>query len=149
MKLLRQYIREELITNFWLRRQKGSAMPALGDQIKKQREEVFDSASDDLETKIENLKHAIEVSNTIDEIIKAVKTASVAKISELALDPSLLSIAIKDKNLDQVKRLLLDGIKRWKDETLKWSKADDLDTTTLMGHPMRTPSLGGPSRGKR
>lgn len=124
-------------------------MPSVGDQIKKQREEIFDSASEDLEVKFNNLKHAIEIADSIKKILNLIKSSNIAIATELALDATLFAAAVKQENFDEVKRLLLQGMKRWKDETLKWSKADDLDTTTLTGHPMRTPSLGGHSRGRR
>lgn len=141
LRLLCEFINEEIAFNYWMRRPRNSKSPDVSAEIETQRQAVFDQVSDDAKTRVDALRHTITTSMSIKQMMGAVR--SFGDSIEDSIDPAMLKRAIDDDDVDEVRRQLISGLERWEVETMKWSEHNNYDTSSLVGHPMRTPNGGG------
>lgn len=146
MQLLQNFIslllNEDRAFTYWLRRPRASAIPDVSDEIEQQRRAAFESTKDDVSVDLGRLKHTLASSTSIKQLIAAIEDMGESAI-DVALDPTLFAQAVKKGDIDEVRRLLIAGLEKWKDEMLKWSEQNDYDTSSLAGHPMRDVGMGG------
>lgn len=144
MKILKQFIREEATWSYWMRRPRNNNLGDVSDVLSHDREEMLASAQNDAAADVQRLRHQIAIATDISKIRDAINDFG-EQPSDIASDPTAFSRAVKERDIDEIRRQLLSGLERWETEMLKWSDHDDYDTSTLSAHPMRSVKLGGNS----
>jgi hypothetical protein len=144
VKLLKTFIKEELMFRYWLRRPRSNAVVDVSDEIEDQRRDVFNSTIDDVHTNVERMRHRLNTSTTVQQMKDAVSEFD-ERLCDIVDDQAELSRAIKLDDVDAVRNQLISSLKKWEIETTKWSMNNNYDTSTLLGHPLRAVASGGSS----
>lgn len=142
MKILREFIREELTWNYWMRRPRNNLIPDVSDELEDRREKSYPSASKDLQGDIHRLKQSLASAIDIDGMMHAIADFG-EEAKEMADDPAALSRAIRNNDIEEARRQFISGVERWEIEMEKWSQ--DSSSDALASEPMKSPSFGGPS----
>lgn len=116
----------------------------VSDEIEQWRQDMFSTATDDVQSNIERLRHTLSTVMSVEQMVSAVGDFG-EDVNEIALDPTTFAQAVKDDDVDEVRRQLTSGLEKWETEMLKWSEQNNYDTSTLVGHPSRTVKMGGSS----
>lgn len=141
MSVLKRFIHEELTYNYWLKRPIDS-MPDVADSIADTRADVFASVSDDFEELVTKLRHDIETARDIGSMEDVLERAGFDAY-DIVADVTLFDRAAEIDDIETVRREILKGVEREAGERLRGAEDDGHDTSTLLGHPMRSVKAGG------
>lgn len=136
-KSLRRFIREELTWNYWLRRPRNNQVKGLGQDIEASRADTFKPVADDFQQVIRSLEHAIKTGSSVHDIENAVVGMGLDAY-EIVSDVTSFEQAVVQRDVAEVKRQLLGGLKSWASQIVKNTAEDNYNYSTLQGILDRT-----------
>ena len=146
-KLLRDFIREEFVQKSWLRRPKGQGLADISDELQTQRQDNIKDAKKDVQGDVQGLRRVLSTSMSFKQMKDAIERFGETP-SSVASDPTMLARAVKEGDIDEIRRQLTTGLEKWETEMLKWSEPSENNPNSMVSHPTRVVVAGG-TTGKR
>ena len=131
-KILRQFIREEMTWNYWLRRPRNNQIKGLGQDIEDSRADTFKPVADNFQHVIRGLEHAIKTGSSVHDIENSVVGMGLDAY-EIVSDITAFEQAVVKKDVAEVKRQLLSGLQSWASQIVKNTAEDGYNYSTLQG----------------
>lgn len=130
MKKLRQFIREEIVWNYWMRRPRNVNNVDANTNIETQRSSIFADVVIDFKKMIKSIEHTIKTSTSISDIENSLIRVGLDAY-EIVSDTTVFDDAVIDKDVDEVKRQLIAGLKVWSPQIIKNTMDDNYNYSTL------------------
>lgn len=128
--ILRQFIKEELVWNYWVRRPRNSLVRDVGAEIADKRRLEFDPAAQDFLEGVKELAHDIKQANTLDELEDIVFGWGVSA-EEVIADYTEFERYLEAGDVENIKRMLLQSVEHWKREMVGGAVQNGMDYAAL------------------
>lgn len=125
MSLLKQFIQEVYVFNYWMRRPRNSIPPDLSNPLEQDRSNRYQDAVLDFGDRVKQLEQAISNANSMQELHLNLHSFDVDPL-DLVADPSVFDT----DDYVLIKNSMLVGLDRWHKKMLDSTK-QDYDVFTL------------------
>lgn len=123
MRVLKNFIKEELVWNYWLRRPRNNIIRNVGSELEGERKRIFDDAVSGFEKFIADVKHSINIASSIHDLEDRLISFGIDAY-DVAQDVTVFEDSVNNNDLPNVKLQLVNGIDSWKNKMVKNSRRD-------------------------